>query len=360
MPALIRSEFALALNQVCSERGIDPQIVIDTIKTAIAAAYKKDYGGEAEDNLVEINPDSGEAKVYHKLETGEKGEEITPPGFGRIAAQTAKQVIVQRIREAEKEAIFSDYSSRVGTIVNGMVLRFDGSNVIIDIGKAEGVMPPQEQIQSEHYSLNQRLVFYIVGIRESARGNEIVVSRVHEGLIKELFRREVPEVQNSAVEIKAIAREADSRTKIAVFSNQPGVDPVGSCVGQKGVRVMAVTNELGGQEKIDIIQYFPEPDKFIAAALSPAKDLQVTIDINRKTAVAIISDDQLSLAIGKGGQNVRLAAKLTGFKIDIKGKSQPVATAEVVKEEVPAVKVKKTAKKKKTTTKTKKVKDVRK
>lgn len=332
MPALIRSEFALALNQVCSERGIDPSVVLETIKAAIAAAYKKDYGGTVEDYIVEINSDSGEAKVFKKNENGELGEEVTPPGFGRIAAQTARQVIIQRVREAEKTAILSDYSSRVGTIVNGMILRFDGPNVVVDIGKAEGTMPPQEQSQNEEYNLNQRLVFFIVGIRETSRGSEIVVSRTHEGLVEGLFKREVPEVQSGAVEIKGITREAGSRTKVAVTSSQEGVDPVGSCVGQKGVRVLAVTNELGGQEKIDIVQYFEEPTKFIAAALSPAKGIEVTIDQGKRTAVATVPDDQLSLAIGKTGQNVRLAAKLTGYKIDIKGKSQKQETKEEIKE----------------------------
>lgn len=321
MSAVVRSEFALALNQVATERGIDPQIVIETIKAAILAAYRKDYGSTTEiDNIgVEINPDTGEAKILKDK------KDITPPGFGRIAAQTAKQVILQRIREAEKKAIIADYSLRVGTITNGMILRFDGSNIIVDVGRAEAIMPPQEQVITDHYRLNQRLTFYIEGIKETPRGNQIIVSRAHKNLITGLFQREVPEVASGAVVIKEIAREAGYRSKIAVFSDQSGVDPVGSCVGQKGVRVQAVINEIGGQEKVDIIQWNSESKLFIQSALSPAKDIEVVLNENKKTAEALVPDDQLSLAIGKDGQNVRLAGKLTGWKIDIKSKTPEVA-----------------------------------
>lgn len=317
MPATVRSEFSLALNQVATERGIDITTVLETIKAAILAAYRKDYGGtEVEEIEISINSESGEARVFKNK------KDITPPGFGRIAAQTAKQVILQRIREAEKKAIIADYSTRVGTIINGMVLRFDGPNVIVDIGRAEGVMPPQEQIPNEHYRLNQRLTFYIESIRQTMKGNEVVVSRAHKKLVTNLFQREVPEVANGAVMIKEIAREPGNRTKIAVTSTASGVDPVGSCVGQKGVRVQAVINELGGSEKIDIIQWNEDLVLFIPAALSPAKEIEVVINKKNKSVVAIAPDDQLSLAIGKEGQNVRLAAKLTGYKIDIKGKSE--------------------------------------
>src|SRR3989344_589185 len=245
MPAVVRSEFALALNQVATERGIDPSVVLDTIKAAILAAYRKDYGvEELELLIVDVNPDSGEAKI------SKEGKDITPPGFGRIAAQTAKQVILQRIREAEKQAVLSDYQTKVGTIAPGMVLRFDGPNIIVDIGRAQAVMPPQEQNPGERDHLNQRLTFYIEGIRETMRGNEIIVSRAHKGLVEGLFRREVPEVASGAVELRIIAREAGGRTKVAVASSQAGVDPVGSCVGQKGVRVQAVIAELGSNEKV--------------------------------------------------------------------------------------------------------------
>jgi len=203
-----------------------------------------------------------------------------------------------------------------------MVLRFDNKNIIVDIGRAEGVMPPQEQTPNEHYRLNQRLAFYIEGVRQTMRGEEIIVSRSHKGLVSNLFRREVPEVANGAVEIKEMAREAGNRTKIAVISTQSGVDPVGSCVGQKGVRVQAIISELGGVEKIDIIQWSEDPKLFIQSSLAPAKDIEVILNDKKKTAIALVPDEQLSLAIGKEGQNVRLAAKLTGWKIDIKSKSQ--------------------------------------
>ena len=324
MPAIVRSEFALALNQVATERGIDPTVVVETIKAAILAAYRKDVPvtpEELELFTVELNPDNGEAKIF------KEGKDVTPPGFGRIAAQTAKQVILQRIREAEKQATLTDFSAKVGSIVSGMILRFDGSNIIVDIGRAHAVMPPTEQITKEHYRLNQRLTFYIEGIRETYKGNEIIVSRTHKSLVAGLFKREVPEVMQGAVEIKEIAREAGNRSKVAVDSSQPGVDPVGSCVGQKGVRVQAVINELGGSEKVDIIQWSSDPVQFITAALAPAKDINVEYDERVKTAVAWVPEDQLSLAIGRDGQNVRLAAKLTGIKIDLKSKTPPAAAS---------------------------------
>lgn len=340
--AIVRSEFALALNQVATERGIDPEVVIETIQAAILAAYRKDYSGTELDELtVEINSVTGEAKVIK----GKK--DITPPGFGRIAAQTAKQVILQRIREAEKKAVIEEFTHKVGSIVNGMILRFDGNNIIVDIGKTESLMPVQEQIPTEHYRLNQRLPFFIEGIRDTIRGNQIIVSRAHKGLVEGLFSREVPEVANNAVIIKEIAREAGRRTKIAVDSNQSGVDPVGSCVGQKGVRVQAVINELGGNEKVDIIQFNTDAKAFIQAALAPAKDIEIILNENKKTAEAIVPDDQLSLAIGKEGQNVRLAGKLTGWKIDIKPKSEfGTKILEKDDEEKPKVKAQKEEKKK--------------
>jgi len=227
-------------------------------------------------------------------------------------------VLLQKIREAEKTAILDEYSKRIGTLVNGLVLRFDGPNVIVDIGKTEGVMPPQEQVRAEKYRLNQRLTFFIKDIRDSARGREVLVSRADKGLVEALFRREVPEVASGAVEIKAIAREPGNRSKIAVSSTRVGVDPVGSCVGQKGVRVQAVINELEG-EKIDVIQHSDDLEKFVVAALSPAEGVKVELDKKKETAKVTVPDDQLSLAIGAKGQNVRLAAKLTGYKIDIKG-----------------------------------------
>jgi N utilization substance protein A len=318
MPAIVRSEFALALHQVATERGIDIDVVLETIKAAILAAYRKDYGlDELEQMTVDLNPDTGEARIM------KNGEDVTPPGFGRIAAQTAKQVILQRIREAEKSAVLTDFQAKIGTIATGMVLRFDGPSVIIDIGRAQAIMPASEQSHGERYHLNQRLTFYVEGIRESMRGSDIIVSRAHKGLVEGLFKREVPEVAQGSVELRVVAREAGGRTKLAVFSSQSGVDPVGSCVGQKGVRVQAVINELGGQEKVDIIQWSQDAKQFIIAALAPAKDITVILDEEKKTAIVEVPDDQLSLAIGRDGQNVRLAAKLTGWKIDIRGKNTP-------------------------------------
>ena len=227
---------------------------------------EKDYGGtELDVYIVELNSDTGEAKI------SKDGKDITPPGFGRIAAQTAKQVILQRIREAEKQAVLSDYQTKIGNIVPGMILRFDGPNIIVDIGRTQAIMPPQEQSQGERYHLNQRLTFYIEGIRETMRGNEIIVSRAHKGLVEGLFKREVPEVAQASVELRIVAREAGGRTKIAVFSHQSGVDPVGSCVGQKGIRVQAVIGELGGNEKLISSNGVMMRKLFIIAALAPAK-----------------------------------------------------------------------------------------
>lgn len=322
-----RTEFAAALNQVCTERGIDPQVVLDTIKSAILAAYRKDYpdefiGFEDIEALpfeVEIDADTGATRIFRLGEKNQKTE-VTPPGFGRIAAQTAKQVILQRVREAEKSAIIDEYRDRLNSLITGMVLRFDGKNVIFDIGRGQGFMPPEDQVRNEFYKMNQRLAVYIKDIRDTMRGETIIVSRTVPELVIELFRREVPEVNSGAVEVKFIAREPGIRTKLAVASTQSGVDPVGSCVGQKGVRVQEVINELNN-EKIDIIQYSEDPIQFITAALSPAENLKIELDPKTKTAVVTVPDDQLSLAIGRGGQNVRLAAKLTGFKLNLKGVS---------------------------------------
>lgn len=327
--AIIRSEFALALNQVASERGIDPAVVLETIKQAILAAYRKDFGGDELDKIeVQIDTESGEALLF------KEGEDVTPPGFGRIAAQTARQVVLQRVREAEKSAILADYQKRVGTVVSGIILRFDGPNVIVEIGRTQSIMPPQEQIPNEEYQKNRRLSFYIKEIQEGRHGSEIIVSRTDKRLVEGLFKREVPEVSQGAVEIRQIAREAGLRTKIAVYSDRQGVDPVGSCVGQKGVRVQSVINELGGEEKIDVIQWVSDSRQFITQALSPAKDFQVVIDKQKKNVLVLVPEDQLSLAIGRNGQNVRLAAKLTGYKIDIRSleEYQKKGKAEIQKE----------------------------
>ncbi len=317
MPAVQRSEFALALNQVSNERGLDPAIVLDTVKNAILAAFRKDHpGSEIEEYTAELNANTGEAKIFHD------GKDVTPPGFGRIAAQTAKQVILQKIREKEKEAIISDFKLKLGTILNGMVLRFAGPNVIIDVGKTEAIMPPSEQIPNEKYHLNQRLVVYVLEIKEGLKGEEVVVSRANNGLLEGLFKREVPEVAQGAVEIKEIVREPGNRSKVAVSSNQNGIDPVGSCVGQKGVRVQAIIQEFSGIEKIDIIQWQENPKNYVTQALSPAKQLEVEIDEKEKVARVFVAPEELSLAIGRDGQNVRLASKLTGYRIEIEGKDE--------------------------------------
>lgn len=331
MPITGRSEFSAALNQVANERGLDPIEVLDTIKAAILAAYRRDYNlEEGEEVDVSLDPESGEVKLL------KEGKDVTPAGFGRIAAQTAKQVLLQRIREAEKDAILLDFSQKVGLVVSGMIQRQQGPAFIVDIGRAEAVLPPREQSRNEEYRLNQRLKFYIVEIRERDKRSEIIVSRAHPELVTGLFKQEVPEINAGSVEIKAVAREAGFRTKIAVTSNQMGVDPVGSCVGQKGNRIQTVINELNG-EKIDVIPYNEDTAKFITQALQPAKDVRVVLDArkapepgeepreadaNAKTALVIVPEAELSLAIGKQGQNVRLAAKLTGYHIDILSSEQ--------------------------------------
>lgn len=324
---MARTEFAAAVNQIANERNIEPEVILESIKAAIVAAFRKDNPSffenvveadslESIDSIVEVNldPQTGAATIIN-LKTG---NDITPPGFGRIAAQTAKQVILQRVREAEKDAIITEYQDRVGGVINAMVLRFDGRNVIMDIGRGQGFMPPEEQITNEFYKMNQRLAVYVKEIRDTLRGKTIIVSRSAAELVEQLFAREVPEVSSGAVEIKAIAREAGHRTKMAVSSSQEGVDPVGSCVGQKGVRVQEVINELNG-EKIDIIQHHTDPKVFIGSALAPAEGLSIVIDEANNKAIVTVPEDQVSLAIGKGGQNVRLAAKLSGYKIDIVG-----------------------------------------
>lgn len=321
-----RTEIAAAINQICSERNIPITTVVDSVKAALAASFRKDYPEEAtaieSDGFIiegDFDPNTGEYRLFK----GQEGDslkdmtEITPPGFGRIAAQTAKQVILQKIREAERNSVISEYRDRVGEIINGMILRLDGQNVIVDLGRGTGFMPPEEQVRSEYYRLNSRLTLLISDIRETLRGETIIVSRSNPLLVSGLFSREVPEVGSGVVTVKAIAREAGNRTKIAVASSQDGVDPVGSCVGQKGVRVQAVINELNG-EKIDIIQHSDNLNEFVKAALAPADGLQVDFDKKTNTLTITVPHDQLSLAIGRGGQNVRLAAQLVGASIKIK------------------------------------------
>lgn len=328
-----RSEFTAAINQIASERGIDADAVIESIQQAMIAAYRKDNAlpeGEEETLTAEIDPVTGEAKIFKN--EGKKKSDITPAGFGRIAAQTAKQVILQKVREAEKSAIIADFSTKIGTTVQGMVLRFDGKNVIMDLSRGQGFMPPEEQMRNEFYRINQRLTVYVKEIRETMRGKTIIVSRAAKELVQELFAREVPEVSSGAVVIAAIAREAGVRTKMAVKSTQDGVDPVGSCVGQKGIRVQEVIKELNN-EKIDIIPFTEDMNMYLQAALAPAEHLVIDINEKKKLTTVTAPDDQLSLAIGRDGQNVRLAAKLTGYKITIKSQSGQKAASATGKEE---------------------------
>ena len=357
-----RTEFAQALKAIATERGLDASVILETIKQAILAAYRRDAkerGDETEDLEfdVELNSVNGEAKVFSWPEGKEKEKkDVTPPDFGRIAAQTAKQVIHQKIREAEKGAIMDEFSDRVGTLISGMVLRFDGPNVKVDLGRTEAVMPAEERILNEVLSLNQRMTFLLKEIRETLKGKEIVLSRADPVFVEKLFSREVPEISSGSVTVKGIAREAGTRTKIAVVSGQSGVDPVGSCVGQKGVRVQAVTNELGG-ERVDIVPWSEDVKELIEASLAPAENLSVSLDEETKTAKVKAPEDQLSIVIGRDGQNVRLAAKLTGWRIEVEGK--PLTKAEEKKKEKKEKEEKeeKSRKKKKTVRKKKDLKE---
>lgn len=323
MAALARTEFSSALNAIANESGLDVSIVLDTIKQAILAAYRRDARErgeeipEEDEFKIEIDPESGGARVFSL-----PGDvDVTPPGFGRIAVQTAKQVILQKLREAERSAILAQYETRIGSLVSGTILRFDGSAVRVDLGKTEGVLPQQERIPTEKFTLNQRLQFLLKELKETERGKEIILSRADPAIVKKLFAREVPEIASGAVEIRAIAREPGNRTKVAVASTQSGVDPVGSCVGQKGVRVQAVIGELNN-EKIDVIPWTTDTRELIAFALSPADGVIVSLDEEKKQAIAKVPEDQLSLAIGRDGQNVRLAGKLSGWRIEVEGIKQ--------------------------------------
>lgn len=426
-----QKQFILAIDQICEEKGISKEKVLETIEAAIAAAYKKDYGQKGQNLKAKLNPITGKTKIFQikevvdesmiitekeieelkvkktkqvkeerpeaksaeaerrqveeeepkkirfnperhimlnealKIKSGTKvGDEISfvqeaAEEYGRIAAQTAKQVIIQKIREAEREAIFEEYQGKVGQIVGGIIQRIERGFVFVDIGKTTGILSPEEQISQEKYLIGKRLKVIILKIESGPKGPQIFVSRIHPEMIKKLFEVEVPEIGTGTVEIKAIAREAGSRSKIAVVSKEEGVDPVGSCVGQKGMRVQTVISELGG-EKIDIIPYEEDPKKFIARALSPAKVSRVIIKYKTKNIALVEAPlDQLSLAIGKGGQNVRLAAKLTGWKINIV-EEERLKPKEAIKEEkeekkkLAAAKPQKKAKTQKTRKKSKK------
>lgn len=312
--AIQKTEFSLALNQVATERGISVSDVIESMESAILAAFKKEHPEFAEDELVtvKVSNDTGETQIL------KEGKDITPPGFGRIAAQTARQVIIQKIREAEKKTVISQYQEQIGTLIKGRVIRFDGYNAYIDLGKAEGLLAREDQIRNESYSVNSSYIFYLKSISEDRQGHSrIMLSRSAPELISQLFEREVPEISAGTVTIKKVVREPGERAKIAVHSSQGGVDPVGACVGQKGVRVQTVTDELNGQEKIDIIQWNEDPKIFLMAALSPAKIMSVELDQKNYHARVTVDESQAPLAIGKNGINVNLAARLTEYEIDI-------------------------------------------
>lgn len=356
------SEFMLALTQLCNEKNISKEVVIAAIEQALVSAYRRNFG--ASQNIVaHVDTETGEAHIYtqkkvvaqvtdpHKEATSEEASlfkrdpqiddivdiETTPQNFGRIAAQTAKQVVTQRLREAEREVIYNQYADREADIVTGQVQRIDPQKgVIIDLSPAEGLLPPAEQIPGETYHLGQRLKVYVMDVQRSSKGPQVTVSRAHRHLVRRLFELEVPEIYTGTVEIKSIAREPGSRTKVAVAAKQEGVDPVGSCVGQRGVRIQNVLNELG-VEKIDVIQWSADPVRFVANALSPAQVQQVEIDEDERTATVIVDDKQLSLAIGKEGQNARLAAKLTGWRIDIKSSVVAAHDATAVKRKKPVM-----------------------
>ncbi|MDR3541076.1 MAG: transcription termination factor NusA [Desulfosporosinus sp.] len=342
-------EFIEALHELEKGRGISAEILFEAIEAALISAYKKNFGS-LQNVRVLIDRLTGEFKVYARktvVETVEDARtqvgledarkldlnyqlediveyEVTPREFGRIAAQTAKQVVVQRIREAERGMIYDEYVNREGDIVTGVVQRYEQKNVIVDLGKVEAVLPAQEQIPGEVYQSFERIKTYVVEVKKTTKGPQIMLSRTHPGLIKRLFELEVPEIHDGIVEIKGVSREAGARSKIAVYSRDLNVDPVGACVGPKGVRVQTIVTELKG-EKIDIVNFSTDPQEFVANALSPAKVVGVYPKPNEKVAVVVVPDYQLSLAIGKEGQNARLAAKLTGWKIDIKSESQAVA-----------------------------------
>jgi transcription termination/antitermination protein NusA len=342
---MAKNEFLVAITQLAAEKNLPKEVVFDAVEAALASAYKKDALAES-NVVVKIDPETGISSIFTRqtvvdeiedplteltLEEGRKqrpgikvGEfidsEVPAQYAGRVAAQTAKQVVLQRLREAEREVVFEEYSGREGDIVSGEMVRMEGRNVIIDLGKAEALLPPAEQVRNEHYRSGQRMKFYVMEVYKAAKGPQVVVSRTHKNLIRRLFELEVPEIFKGIVEVKAISREGGYRSKVAVWSTQEGVDPVGACVGLRGVRIQNIVNELNG-ERIDVVLWDPEAGRFVAHALSPAQVVQVKIKQAENTAEVVVPDRQLSLAIGKEGQNARLAAKMTGWRIDIKSQS---------------------------------------
>lgn len=342
----MNKEFIDAIDALVKEKDISKDILIEAIESALVSAYKKNYGtsqnvrvnidreegdidvfmrkdvvDEVYDDMIEISLEEA-LEIDSRYEVGDVVEyQVTPRDFGRIAAQTAKQVVVQRIREAERGMIFDDYITRQGELVTGTVQRISNETMFINIGRAEGILAATERAPGERYNINDRIKVYIMDVKKTTKGPQVFLSRSHPGLVKRLFELEVPEIEDGIVEIKSIAREAGSRTKIAVYTEEEGVDPVGACVGTRGIRVQNIVDELFG-EKIDIITWSEDPQVLISNVLSPAKVEKVLVEEEDKSATVIVPDYQLSLAIGKEGQNVRLAAKLCGWKIDIKSHTQ--------------------------------------
>lgn len=343
----MNKEFFEALEELSIEKGINKDYLLDAIETALITAYKKNFNAEENvkivideknaiikvysikevceevfDPAIEISLDDAR-KIDKKVQMGDTVEvEITPRDFGRIAAQTAKQVIVQKIREAEREIVYTEYSDRQGEIVSGLIQKVDKNVVIVDLGRLEGIMTANEQIPTETYAVNDKIKAYVVDVQKNSKGvPQMMISRTHPGFVKRLFELEIPEIYEGLIEIKNIVREAGSRTKIAVYSKDMNIDPVGSCVGPRGIRIQNILNELK-DEKIDVVEWSEDPVQYIASALSPASVLAVDVNPEEMTSKVVVPDSQLSLAIGKDGQNARLAAKLTGWKIDIKSESQ--------------------------------------
>lgn len=345
-------QLTLAVRTIAEEKNLPEETVLDVIEQAIASAWRRDNGERDQEVRAELNINDGSATVFVRREVVEEAgsdaveinlsdaKKINPDveigdfiedkyevfGFGRVAAQTAKQVVLQRLREAEREVVLAEYEDKIGTLVNGVVQRVEPKLVRVDLGKAVGIMPLSEQIQGEYYTIGSRLRVYIKDIERENRGPQLILSRGNEAFIEELFKQEVPEIETGAVEIKNVAREAGRRTKLAVISNVPGVDPVGTFVGGHGTRVQSVMNEIGDQEKIDIVPFSEDPAVFIANAISPAEVVSVEINEEDKKAKVFVTEDQQSIAIGRAGQNVRLASRLTGYELDIERK-EPITKA---------------------------------
>lgn len=340
-------EFLNALDEIEKVKNISKEILLDAIDAALVSAYKRNYNTNHSNVVVNIDRESGEIKVFKQMTVVEAVEdpfcqitldeaksisgtygvgdvvnvEEKPADFGRIAAQTAKQVVMQRIREAERTLIFDEFSEKEHKILNGVVQRIEKKNIYLDIGKTEAYLAPNEQVPTEEYTFHKRMKVYVTEVKRTTKGPLVTVSRTRPNLVVKLFEEEIPEIHDGIVEIKSISREPGSRTKLAVYSNDPNIDPIGSCIGAKGTRVQSIVDELNG-EKIDIVKYSEDPREFIVASLNPAEVISLEVDTENKEAYVIVPASQLSLAIGKEGQNARLAARLTGYKIDIKSDVQ--------------------------------------